>query len=329
MTMPKNNRRIPKFERICSTCQTTVWAWWIFVLPVLVLTSGGCQVFQRFRTNKQEAPIVLAETSSVPQIIAKINEQSRRVNTLTTDARISLDGMPNLRGDLALERPDNLRLKAGLMGMSEMGFDLGTNKDLFWVWKKMNTPGEPPTLFYAYHDEYRNSTIKEQLQLQPQWLLEGIGLIEFTPESSKVQTRGDGLLEVASRDPTDPNGPVRIAVVDPRRGLILQQAFYNTEGKRLAYVNSKDYRFYAEKNVSLPQRLEIHVFDPDGRETKIAVIFGEFTINAFYGDRDMMWSMPNPDDVPKINLSEIEKNPVETETAAEVSRNWDPYTKLR
>ncbi|MEQ1902968.1 MAG: hypothetical protein ABL888_02125 [Pirellulaceae bacterium] len=329
MTMRKNNRRAGIAERICPAYRTITQCGWIFVLSLLMLTSGGCQVFQRFRTNKQEAPIVLAETSSLPQVIAKINEQSRRVNTLKTDARISVDGMPNLRGDLVLERPDNLRLKAGLMGMSEMGFDLGTNKDLFWVWKKMNTPGDPPTLYYAYHDEYRNSAIKEQLQLQPKWLLEGIGLIEFSPESINSKPRNDGLLEIASRDPLDPNGPFRVAVVDPRRGLILQQTFYTAQGNRLAYINSVDHRFYAEKNVSLPGRLEIHVFDPEGRETKMAVYFGEFAINAFYGDRDAMWSMPNPGDVPKINLSEVGKQAVETEAAAEVSRNWDPHTHRR
>jgi hypothetical protein len=237
--------------------------------------------------------------------------------------------MPNLRGDLVLERPDNLRLKAGLMGMSEMGFDLGTNKDLFWVWKKMTTPGDPPTLYYAYHDEYRNSAIKEQLQLQPKWLLEGIGLIEFDSDSTNSQTRSDGLIELASRDPLDPNGPIRVTVVDPRRGIIVRQTFYNGQGNRLAYVDSRDHRFYAGKNVSLPQRLEIHVFDPEGRETKMAVDFGEFAINAFYGDRDAMWSMPNPGDVPKINLSEVGKQAVETEAAAEVSRNWDPYSQRR
>lgn len=165
--------------------------------------------------------------------------------------------------------------------------------------------------------------------MQPKWLLEGIGLIEFSPESINSKPRNDGLLEVASRDPLDPNGPFRVAVVDPRRGLILQQTFYTAQGNRLAYINSVDHRFYAEKNVSLPGRLEIHVFDPEGRETKMAVDFGEFAINAFYGDRDAMWSMPNPGDVPKINLSEVGKQAVETEAAAEVSRNLDPHTRRR
>lgn len=321
--MFKSNRSVRQWSAGKKLGVSQIYVRFCVVFMCLAgIVQSGCQSLPRFKTDRREAPVVMADPSDVRLVLHKVNEQSRRVEFLKTDARIAIDGMPGLRGDLLVERPDNLRLKAGLMGMSELGFDLGYNRDLFWVWKKVATPGDPSALFYAYHHEFRNSAIQEQLPLQPKWLLDGLGLFEFVDPAPEIRSRKDGMIDVVIREADGPRGTVRVSTVDPRRGLIVQQAFYDGQGRRVAYVDSQNYRYYPETQVSLPQRVKIHVFDASGRETKMVVDFGEFAVNSFHGDRENLWKMPNPDDVPMIDLSVQGKIEFQTETAERTSRDW-------
>ncbi len=289
----------------------------------------GCQSFPRMKSSNRDAPVLTNNPHDVQVVLSKMNEQAARVEFLKTDARIAIDGMPGLRGDLVVQRPDNLRLKAGLMGMSEMGFDLGYNRELFWIWKKVSAPGDPPALYYAYHDEFQQSAIHDQIPLQPKWLMDGLGLPNFRDPNPEYRQRPDGHIDVVAHEHESRRNMIRVITVDPRKGLVLQQAFYNQQGQRIAYIDSQSYRYYPETKVSLPQRVKIHVFDAKGQESKIVVDFGEFSINSFYGNQENLWVMPNPGDVPLIDLSAPADRPLQMDTAEKVSRNWDPNSIQR
>ncbi|MEZ6096257.1 MAG: hypothetical protein R3C03_18865 [Pirellulaceae bacterium] len=282
-----------------------------FAFAVIVLSlAPGCGIMSRFRAPSSMAPVVLAPTSSLSQIVMTVNEHSERVKQLKSNVRVSMTGVPAmLRGDLLVERPNRIRLTAGLMGMP--GFDLGSNDNVFWIWKQASTPSDPPTLYFANHQEFKQSELYEQFQLQPQWLLDGLGLIQFRPEDqhSGPFPVDAGYIEINSV--INDNGKVtyRTVVIEPKSGVIRRQVFYDSQRQLRAYIDSKNHEFIADHGVNLPRQIEIYISSPDGQETKMSVTMGSYTLNSLYGDPDKLWNMPEPPDVPRVDLSRVGANP--------------------
>jgi hypothetical protein len=277
----------------------------------LLSSQTGCQIFSRFRTEPDVAPIVFQQAPDQQQLLSYLNAQAQKVKQLKTNVRVSLDGMPTLRGSLVLERPKRLRLKAGLLGVSEMGVDVGSNDDGFWVWTKASLPGEKPAIYFASHEAYQNSPIRKALPFDPAWIIDALGFVEFSPTDRHDGPfqRSDGRYEIRSYIQTAAGPTARISVVDPKHGWIVQQAIYDSTGRRVAYVDSIKHKLYPLAEVSLPERIEIHVFQPDGREMKLVVDADDYTINTLYGDPARMWVMPNPPDIPKIDLAQVPAAP--------------------
>lgn len=298
------------------------------LIVALSLLCSGCQVFTRFRNDSLNAPAILGKSASLDQLIAAVRAQSERVNQLKTDVRVTAPGTPTLRGDLQIERPSRLRLQAGVLGISDLGFDLGSNDDSFWVWKKAALPGDPPTLYFASHRGFEQSLLREHLQLQSLWLVDALGLIEFHPEDQHTGPfpRPDGRVEIRSFSQSPSRPAVRVAVIDPVKAVVNQQSFYDQSGKRLAYLNSIQHQYYAEHQVSLPQRIEIHIADGDGQTSKLTVDAGKFLINSLFGDPQLLWQMPNPPDVRRVDLSRPSPTPnVPEQAGAEqqrMARDW-------
>ncbi len=102
----------------------------------------------------------------------------------------------------------------------------------------------------------------------------------------------------------------RVTLLGAVSGLIEQQAVYDASNQLIAYANSSNYRNYAEQQISLPQHVELHMIQPDGQDVKIAVDFGTFSVGTpgsqvLHGSPERMWTMPNPDGVPKIDLTQV------------------------
>jgi hypothetical protein len=248
---------------------------------------------------------VFQQPPSQIQLVEAINSRARQVEQLQANIRLEADGMPKLRGTLQLERPDRLRLKAGLMGVSELGVDLGSNSELFWVWAKAVMPGQTPAIYFARHSELRRQVNRAAIPIEPQWIFDALGLSEFGPDE---QVRGPyaGWGEMVTLVSTRPSnaGPItRTTLVDPKTASIYQQAFYDSSNRLIAYADAINHRRYDELGISLPHRVELVVLDAGRRQNRLVVETGDYKINALYGDPDKMWSMPAADGVPRVNLT--------------------------
>ncbi len=292
---------------------------WLLLGAVALTSIGqaGCQVFGRNRNHQIAAPVAFESTPTIEQIIGQISQQTANVRQLQSDVRVSIDGLPTLRGTLAVEKPDKMRLIAGLLGVSEMGVDVGSNSDRFWIWSKASLPGVQPAIYFARHSEYQSSAMRQMIPLEPKWLIDALGLVQFDPADQHQGpfVRPDGRYEIHSfhRSPT---GPVtRVTVVDPRFGWINQQTIYDQTGHRIAYADSIKYEFYPELNVSLPKRIELHVFQADGKSTTVVVDASTYRLNSIYGDPEKLWAMPMPSDVQVVDLASAAPGPLVVESA--------------
>ncbi len=290
-----------------STSRATSYLLLLSITLCNLLLSTGCQLFDRFRQTRPAVPVVLDTQPTLEQLIAAIESQTQQVRQIKTDVRVTMDGLPaTLRGDLQIERPARLRLQAGVMNMNELGFDLGSNDEYFWIWKKAALPNDPPMLYYARHLDYQTSPMQQMTQLQPQWLLDALGFVEFRPSDRHVGPvpKSNGRVAIQSYIQTPTGMRVRECEVDPKRAIVLRQTFYDGQGRQIAYIDSSHHTFLPDQQASLPQQVDIYVTNPQGGHSKLSVLTGNYVANALYGDPQRLWEMPNPPDVAKVNLGQ-------------------------
>src|SRR5688572_9944353 len=155
--------------------------WYLLIVLCLVCTSGAtCQrplMTNPFVAQGPAAPQVLIPGASREQIVAAVNQNSARVQSLTaTNAAITIPdvmGLPILTGNIAAERPGRFRLTAGTIAGQEL--DLGSNDELFWLWVKRN---QPPAVYFCRHSQYAGSNIRQVMPVEPSWLLAAIGMVD-------------------------------------------------------------------------------------------------------------------------------------------------------
>src|SRR5262245_9683244 len=139
-------------------------AGWLLMFVVLLSASGAtCQrqmLMNPFGAPGPAAPQVLMEGASREQIVAAVNQNSRRVQSLSvTGATITIPdmmGLPLLSGNIAAERPGRFRLTAGTMAGQEL--DIGSNDELFWMWIRRS---QPPAVYFCRHTQFANSNIRQ------------------------------------------------------------------------------------------------------------------------------------------------------------------------
>lgn len=281
----------------------------VVFLSLVMLTQSGCQIFRRAGTSS--APIPLRQQIQLPsqqQLLAALKSRSDSVRQLNSRVTVSLPGAPKIKGTLQVEFPDRMRMKAGVMGASELGVDVGSNAQEFWIWSKAHLPGQPPAFYHANHLAFARSPIRKSIPLEPKWLIEAIGLPHFSPTDvhyGPTQTP-DGRMKLFTVHRTAGGRQTRATLLAGGTGLVEQQAIYDANNRLIAYTNSTDYKIYPDENLSLPQKVELNVLQPDGQMMKIKIDMGTFSINSLYGDPNKMWAKPTPPGgVRNIDLTQV------------------------
>ena len=292
----------------------------------------GCHLLNRFRSDSVAAvPVAFDEMPTKEQIVFHLISQSQQINQIQSDVRVSLDSMPKLRGTLAVEKPNRLRLTAGLLGVSELGVDVGSNAERFWFWTKVAAPGQEPGIYFANHQDYRNSKFHQMIPIEPGWLIDALGFVEFRPDDrveGPFRRPQDNNLEIRTFRQSGSNQTIRVSVIDPIYGWVSQQSIYDGSGQLIAFANSNKYRHYEELGVNLPDQIVLTAYSADREKITIVIDASSYKLNSIYGDPDKLWSMPNPGNVRLINLStgQIQAEPQISAAHISDGRNFDHRT---
>jgi hypothetical protein len=171
-------------------------------------------------------------------------------------------GLPAINADLALERPLNLRFRAGT-NWTGPELDLGSNQELFWFWAARSTP---PQVLFARHDRFALSRARDILPVEPVWLVEALGLVEIDPvTASEPISTGTGRIEIRSRVNT-PQG----------------------EATRLVHRLS-GHEYYPLDGVSLARRIDVQV--PQA-EMRFTLDVTKYSINLPFTDGQALFELP-------------------------------------
>ena len=226
--------RSPKTSAYCWRHGTSV----VLLLLLFCCSGATCNRSMRspFATVGPPAPEVLMTGSTLDQIIAAVNQNASRIqNYQTTNATITVPGdamMPALRGNIAAERANKLRLQAST-ALTGPEVDLGSNDELFWFWVKRN---DPPAVYFSRHDQFVGSAAQQLLPIEPRWLLDALGFMEFAPNDfhEGPVPRGNDIVEIRSVIQSRIGTLSRNTVIDAKRAWVLEQHIYDGRGTLLA-----------------------------------------------------------------------------------------------
>lgn len=275
------------------------------LLVVLLLFCGsGATCSRSFRNPFASnlgppAPEVLPPGSPLELVISAVNQNSSRIISYqTNNASITVPGMPGiplLRGNIAAQRPDRVRLQAST-ALTGPEVDLGSNDELFWFWIRRN---EPPALYFSRHDQFVGSAAQQLMPIEPHWLLDALGMMQFSPNDHHEGPvpHGDGTLEVRSVIQTRSGTMTKSTVIDTR-AQVLEQHVYDTSGNLLASATARSHRYYPSLGVSLPQEVDILM---PAAQMSLSINVGTVAINQI-ADNPSLWSLPAMSGYQQIDL---------------------------
>jgi hypothetical protein len=299
-------------------------AGWLLTVIVLLSASGAtCQrqlMMIPFAAPGPAAPQVLMEGASRDQIVAAVNQNSSRIQSLwVTGASITIPdvlSLPLLSGNIAAERPGRFRLTAGTLAGPEI--DLGSNDELFWMWVRRN---QPPAVYFCRHSQFANSNIRQIMPVEPSWLLAALGIVDIDPASvfdgPLPSARGNGTVELRTWMPSASGRLQKVLLIDARRAWVLEQDIYDQAGTTLlASARAESYRYYPVEQVSLPERISIQL---PTANLRMSINLGTIQINQLTADRNQLWTMPTFDGYPQYDLGNaVPGTPLPRQSAAPV-----------
>lgn len=267
---------------------------------------SGCSSTSFLRPATPAIPEVLPATPGINQLVSTIHRNTEAVRQLNSSVKVVMDGMPSASGTLLMERPDRLRLKVGILGMTDSGIDIGSNEEVFWFFNKSSFGGSRPTVFFANHHEYNRSAMQQSFQFRPQWLMDAMGLIQFDAnETFDGPVQRDGNLELYATAVTQSGKIKRVLTIAPGSGLVLQLAVYDGSNRLLGWARSSKHRYFEEHNVSLPQHIKLTAVGANGQNVNLSVQVQSHSLNSLYVDPAITWAMPQPADVPVVDLARV------------------------
>ena len=237
----------------------------IFAATIVAVTSSGCTWLRSFRPFQPHVanppPVVFQGGPTRDQVIAAVNANTNRVQTLQSQGTMSIAGVPALTAEVAIERPRRFRFRAGtsLLGPE---VDLGSNDELFWFWVQRSPE---PGVFFARHDQFASSRARQMVPLEPSTLVEALGLLELDPlgQVEGAVPLGSDRLEMRVRTPAAAGEFTRVLYLHHQYAWVLEQHLYGPQGQLLATTKASEYEYYPAVGASLPHEISVEV--PDGQ----------------------------------------------------------------
>ncbi|MBX7169097.1 MAG: hypothetical protein K1X74_22365 [Pirellulales bacterium] len=255
-------------------------------LPLLAAGGAGCpQLLDQYMVPGPELPV----GPSLSDVVETVERHTVHVTSLsTTEARIKATGLPGVTAKIAYQAPRRLRLLAET-ALTGSEFDLGSNDERFWFWIRRS---EPPALFTCRHDQYAASRAQQMLPIDPQWLIESLGLVHFDPSAAHAGPRSvpGGRLAVQSNLLRGNRVLIKVTLLDAARGLVLEQHLSDEAGNLIASAFASDHRRDPVTEVTLPHEVKLQWPSAD---FSLTLKVDAWTINYADDMSDALWSMPS------------------------------------
>jgi len=285
---------------------------WLCLAAVLFAAGGAACPYAHMAAPPEPLPPPAFERPpTLEEVISAVNRNTAAVNSLSSDTvTLRVEGpdlltkaIPPLRGNLAWEAPHNFRLTARLSSLTGTEVDIGSNPELFWIWSRWlePPPGQPPAIFYARHDEFAHSPLRQLAPIEPRQIVEALGLTHLPPDAryQGPNRLGNGLVEITMTTESPQGQLTRTLLVHEQYGWVEQQHLTGADGQPIASMTGSRHRYYAEAGAVLPLHMEIQLANPN---LKLIVDVADYQLNAMYGDPVRRWTMPRMDGYQALDI---------------------------
>jgi hypothetical protein len=271
----------------------------VLLLGLLTIAGGAsCQNMANQATLA--TPRILPAHASREQVMLLVNENSARLQSYyTTQATISSAMFPSVKASIALEQPRRFRLKAET-AFTGPEVDLGSNDERFWYWIRR---APPPAVYYCRHDQFANSPARNLIPIEPQWLIEALGVTTFDPQDQHQGPFqvGAGRLEIRSVRQTAAGTSHKITIIDESSGWVLEQHAYDTRGQLVASATASDHRQDPATGVTLPRHVDLYW--PAAR-MQLKIDIRELEINKLGPHSAQLWEQPTYQGFANVDLAD-------------------------
>lgn len=271
----------------------------LFVIALALFAASGatCQQYTRQFTQ----PRTLPPSATLDQVMTVVNDNTARVQSLqSTQASLSVPGAPSLRANVALQMPQRLRMRADapLGGGPEL--DLGANEDVFWLWVRRN---QPPALFFCRRDQFAVSSARQIIPVEPEWLIEAIGLTRFDPLESYEGPKpvGSGRVEIRSHKLSSLGDMTKITILDAWDGTVLEQHLYDAQGQRIATSITSKYKRDPNSGAALPRSIDVQW---PTAQMSFHLDVNDWQVNAIPAENLLLWAKPDYPGYPNVDLAD-------------------------
>jgi hypothetical protein len=238
----------------------------------LLALAAGCTSSRWGFINRPKDQPVQGEPPTKEAIVAYLNDNASRIQSFRSDdlsMTVHAGAIPvTLSGNLmtqkardATQKPRDFRM-SGNLAASRM-VDLGSNSDEFWWWISKDKP--PDQYYCSYRDLQEGRVRALPFPIQPEWIMETLGLGPYGPAEKYEMDYDDYNLKLIERTRTPLGQAVRKVVVmkrapqDVKRGnpqvaeyLLLDDA----TGKELCSAQITQVQV-GNNGAVLPRRLEL------------------------------------------------------------------------
>ena len=277
------------------------------LIPVLLISLclTGCAHLQRlFQPPKDRLPPSSIPTQpTLEQITSVINQNSQSIRNLTTEnATVYMPGLITpLHTRLTFERPKRLRIQGFFTTLSGQEFDFGSNDEIFWLWTRNRGSGSNE-MWYCRHDLYPESPVRSAITIDPDWLIEALGIVEFkqTDQHLGPTKMADGNWEITSYRQTLSGLFIKRTVIDSKVGRVMRQELFTPQGELIALAESGDWRVDRGTNIVYAKKVTVRCQGMDG---KMTIDLGSPTFNSSVPLPSTMFVMPTFEGYRAVDLS--------------------------
>jgi hypothetical protein len=274
----------------------------LVVLGLFGLSGASCpQFLQQYGNQRPRQLPASPATPTLEQVIQVVNHNNSQIQSFqANDASLSGNGFMTLRARVAFQRTSpsqgsRFRLLAGTGFGDEL--DLGSNEELFWFWMRRE---QPPAVYYCRHDQFASSQAQRVLPVQPDWLIDAMGVGEIDPalpHQGPYRLPNDQLKIETIRN--TPAGPMtKVTILDGSQGWILEQHMVDARGQTLVSSRCSQYRIDPLTNLAMPTVVQINC---PSQKFSMQIDLGKPRINVPLGNAEL-WSLPNYPNTQLVNL---------------------------
>jgi len=268
---------------------------------VSLMAASGASCPQMVRQYTEPLPRALPPEATLAQLATVINDNTARVQSFSAArASVSTPGFPPLHANVVYERDRRFRLRADTV-LTGPEVDFGSNDELFWFWVRRNTP---PAMFYCRHEQFAGSAAQRVMPIEPQWLVEALGLVRFLPQDQPQGPFpvGSGRLEIRTTRGDGPSRQTRITIIDDSRGIVLQHNLYDSRGMPLATAQLSKHMRDITSGAIMPHHVDIQC--PPAK-FEISLDLGDVEINHVDGNPQELWTKPDYPGFPNVDLATL------------------------